>query len=192
MAPIKVFDNLYYVGPGNVSVWLIPTTDGLIVFDSTQEPLVDHVLDSIRKVGFDPKNIRYIFLTHGHLDHFGGAGKLKQAASGGADRDARRRLAADRDVLQERSVGPRRQQPERPRPRHPVHARPGDQGRRRHHRSAKRRSRSTSCRATPRARRRSRSRCLTTGGRTRRSSSADRGSATASRAAPSSSRASAG
>ena len=48
VAPIKVFDNLYYVGPGNVSVWLIPTTDGLVVFDSTQEPLVDHVLDSIR------------------------------------------------------------------------------------------------------------------------------------------------
>src|SRR5688572_12536106 len=80
VAPIKVFDNLYYVGPGNVSVWLIPTTDGLIVFDATQEPLVDHVLDSIRKVGFNPADIRYIFLTHGHLDHFGGAGKLKQAA----------------------------------------------------------------------------------------------------------------
>jgi len=81
--PIKVFDNLYYVGPGSVSVWLIPTTDGLILIDSTQEPLVDHVIDSIRKVGFDPRNIRYILLTHGHLDHFGGAGKIK-AASGGA------------------------------------------------------------------------------------------------------------
>jgi metallo-beta-lactamase class B len=78
VAPIKVFDNLYYVGPGSVSVWLITTTDGLIVIDSTQEPLVDHVADSIRKLGFDPKNIRYILLTHGHLDHFGGAGKLQQ------------------------------------------------------------------------------------------------------------------
>ena len=36
--PIKVFDNLYYVGPGFVSVWLIPTTDGLILIDSAQEP----------------------------------------------------------------------------------------------------------------------------------------------------------
>jgi metallo-beta-lactamase class B len=61
--PIKVFDNLHYVGPGEVSVWLIPTTDGLILIDSSQEPLVDHVLDSIRKSGFDPRNIRYILLT---------------------------------------------------------------------------------------------------------------------------------
>jgi len=81
IAPFKVFDNLYYVGPGSVSVWLIPTTDGLILIDSTQEPLVDHVIDGIRKVGFDPKNIKYILLTHGHLDHFGGAGKI-QALSG--------------------------------------------------------------------------------------------------------------
>ena len=81
IAPFKVFDNLYYVGPGSVSVWLIPTTDGLILVDSTQEPLVDHVVDSIRKVGFDPKDIKYILLTHGHLDHFGGAGKI-QALSG--------------------------------------------------------------------------------------------------------------
>ena len=79
--PIKVFDNLYYVGPGNVAVWLIPTTDGIILIDSAQEPLVDHVIDSIRKAGFDPKNVRYILLSHGHLDHFGGAAKL-QALSG--------------------------------------------------------------------------------------------------------------
>jgi metallo-beta-lactamase class B len=81
VAPIKVFDNLYYVGPGAVSVWLIPTTDGLILIDSAQEPLVDHVIDSIRKAGFDPKNVKYILLSHGHLDHFGGAARI-QALSG--------------------------------------------------------------------------------------------------------------
>jgi metallo-beta-lactamase class B len=79
--PIKVFDNLYYVGPGFVSVWLIPTSDGLILIDSAQEPYVDHVVDSIRKVGFDPRNIKLILITHGHLDHFGGAAKI-QALSG--------------------------------------------------------------------------------------------------------------
>ena len=79
--PIKVFDNLYYVGPGFVSVWLIPTTDGLILVDTAQEPYVDLVIDNIRKAGFDPKDIKYILVTHGHLDHFGGAGKI-QAVSG--------------------------------------------------------------------------------------------------------------
>ena len=81
VAPFKVFDNLYYVGPGSVSVWLIETTDGLILVDSTQEPLVDHVIDGIKKMGFDPADIKYILISHGHLDHFGGAGKI-QALSG--------------------------------------------------------------------------------------------------------------
>jgi len=78
--PFKVFDNLYYVGPGTVAVWLIPTTQGIILIDTAQEPYVDHVLDSIKKVGFDPKDIKYILVSHGHLDHYGGAVRIQQAS----------------------------------------------------------------------------------------------------------------
>jgi metallo-beta-lactamase class B len=81
VAPFKVFDNLYYVGPGFVSVWLLQTTDGLILIDAAQDPYEDHILNGIRKLGFDPKNVKYILISHGHLDHFGGAAKL-QASSG--------------------------------------------------------------------------------------------------------------
>ena len=81
IAPFKVMDNLYYVGIGSVSVWLIPTSQGLILIDAAQEPYVDTVIENVRKVGFDPKNIKYILLSHGHLDHFGGANKI-QALSG--------------------------------------------------------------------------------------------------------------
>src|SRR5262249_13307933 len=77
--PFKVFDNVYYVGPGYVSVWLLTTPDGNILFDSAQEPYVDYVNGNIRKVGVDPKNIKYIILSHGHLDHFGGASKIQEA-----------------------------------------------------------------------------------------------------------------
>jgi glyoxylase-like metal-dependent hydrolase (beta-lactamase superfamily II) len=74
--PFKVFDNLYYVGPGYVSVWLLTTPEGSILFDTAQEPYVDWVIGNIRKVGIDPKTIKYIILSHGHLDHVGGAAKL--------------------------------------------------------------------------------------------------------------------
>ena len=78
IAPFKMFDNLYYVGPGYVSVWLIPTSAGLILVDTAQEPYVDHIIDSIKKEGFDPKDIKYIVLSHGHLDHFGGVARIQQ------------------------------------------------------------------------------------------------------------------
>jgi metallo-beta-lactamase class B len=78
IAPFKLFDNLYYVGPGFVSAWLIPTSAGIIMVDTAQEPYVDHVIDSIKKSGFDPKDIKYIVLSHGHLDHFGGAVRIQE------------------------------------------------------------------------------------------------------------------
>jgi metallo-beta-lactamase class B len=78
--PFKVFENLFYVGPGYVSVWLLTTPEGNILFDSAQEPYVDHIISNIRKVGVDPKNIKYIILSHGHLDHFGGAAKIREAS----------------------------------------------------------------------------------------------------------------
>jgi metallo-beta-lactamase class B len=76
--PIKLFDNLYYVGPGFVSVWLIPTNQGVILIDGAQEPYVDHVIDSIKKAGFDLRDIKYMLVTHGHLDHFGGVARIQE------------------------------------------------------------------------------------------------------------------
>ena len=55
--PLKVFDNLYYVGPGYVSVWLLTTPDGSILFDTAQEPYVDYVIGNVWTVGVDPKSI---------------------------------------------------------------------------------------------------------------------------------------
>jgi metallo-beta-lactamase class B len=76
--PFKVFDNLYYVGVGYLAAWLVPTSDGLILIDSLEEPYVDHLIDSIRKLGFDPKDIKYLLVTHAHADHFGGAARIQE------------------------------------------------------------------------------------------------------------------
>jgi metallo-beta-lactamase class B len=79
--PFKVFDNVYYVGVQVVGAYLITTSDGLILIDATYAETADLVLDGIRKLGFDPANIRYILITHQHADHFAGAGRIKQVAT---------------------------------------------------------------------------------------------------------------
>src|SRR5262245_9923091 len=64
--PFKVFDNLYYVGVGWVASWLMPTSDGLILIDTLEPRYVDHLLDSIVKLGFDPKNVKHVIVLQAH------------------------------------------------------------------------------------------------------------------------------
>jgi metallo-beta-lactamase class B len=78
--PFKIFDNLYYVGLRSVSAYLVTTSDGLVLIDAGYGLTGDLILDSIRGLGFNPANIRYVLLTHQHADHWGGVPKVKQAA----------------------------------------------------------------------------------------------------------------
>jgi glyoxylase-like metal-dependent hydrolase (beta-lactamase superfamily II) len=78
--PFKMFDNLYYVGLENNSVLLVTTSAGLILIDTATAANAEAVLGNIKKVGFNPADIRYILISHGHNDHFGGAGRIKQDA----------------------------------------------------------------------------------------------------------------
>jgi metallo-beta-lactamase class B len=74
----KVFDNLYYVGTDWVSAFLIPTDDGLILIDALYGEHVETMIQAIRRLGFDPEDIRYVFVTHAHYDHAGGARMMQQ------------------------------------------------------------------------------------------------------------------
>jgi len=93
LAPFKVFDNLYYVGVGYVGSWLITTNQGLILIDTLEGNYKDHSIESVRKLGFDPRDIKYVILTHYHLDHTAGAARIQESygprlAMGEADWDA--------------------------------------------------------------------------------------------------------
>jgi glyoxylase-like metal-dependent hydrolase (beta-lactamase superfamily II) len=76
--PFKIFDNLYYVGVQSVGAFVIPTSDGLILIDATYAETADMVLDSVKALGLNPANIKYVVVTHQHGDHFAGAGRIKQ------------------------------------------------------------------------------------------------------------------
>ena len=71
--PFKVFDNLYYVGVGYTGSWLLTTEEGLILLDAVDQRYANHVVESIRKLGFEPKNIRYLIIGQAHADHLGAA-----------------------------------------------------------------------------------------------------------------------
>lgn len=75
--PWKAFDNVHFVGVCWVSAWIIKTTEGAILIDTVHEPFVDQLVANIRSVGVDPKDIKYVLMTHGHFDHAAGAVKLK-------------------------------------------------------------------------------------------------------------------
>jgi len=77
--PTKLFDNLFYIGDGFVGVLVVKTSQGLILFDSTTsaENAETHLVPGLIALGLDPKTIRYVIVTHGHWDHFGGAAWLQ-------------------------------------------------------------------------------------------------------------------
>ena len=77
--PVKVFDNLYFLGQTEYTAWAVTTSDGIIVID----PLFDYsveeeVVNGLSKLGLDPKRIRYVVVSHAHSDHVGGAALLQQ------------------------------------------------------------------------------------------------------------------
>lgn len=61
-----------------VSSYLLTTDDGLILIDALYGKYPAHILQAVRDLGFDPKQIKYILCTHGHYDHCEGADTLKQ------------------------------------------------------------------------------------------------------------------
>jgi len=92
--PAKVFDNLYLVGQTEYTAWAVVTSDGIIVIDPLFDYSVeDEVWNGLTKLGFDPKRIRYVVVSHAHRDHVGGARFLQ-------DRGARIVMSpADWDLL---------------------------------------------------------------------------------------------
>ena len=79
MEPVKLFDNLYAVGNSEATVYAITTSQGIILIDSGYADRVEtEVVASLKNVGLDPANVKYILVGHGHGDHFGGASYFQE------------------------------------------------------------------------------------------------------------------
>lgn len=77
VAPFRIAGNVYYVGAAEVSSFLIATPRGLIVLDGGFEETAPMIEANIRKLGFDPKDVRILLNSHAHYDHAGGLKTLR-------------------------------------------------------------------------------------------------------------------
>ncbi len=77
--PARIFDNLYFVGNKASSSWALTTPEGIILIDAGFHYSVkETVVDGMEKLGLDPHDIKYVIVSHGHNDHFGGAKFLQE------------------------------------------------------------------------------------------------------------------
>ncbi len=77
--PFRIAPRLYYVGSRELSAFLIDSGKGLILLDTGVPEYAPTLLANIRKLGFDPKQVRYLLTSQAHLDHAGGHAAVKAA-----------------------------------------------------------------------------------------------------------------
>jgi metallo-beta-lactamase class B len=78
--PVKVFDNLYWLGTKIHSSWALTDPQGIIIIDTLFSYAArPEIVDGLKTLHLDPKNIKYVIVTHGHGDHDEGARMLQDA-----------------------------------------------------------------------------------------------------------------
>lgn len=79
--PVKLFDDLYFVGDKMVGSWVITTSEGLVLIEAAAEP--DHweacLKPGLDKLGLGDQKVLALLLTHGHFDHYAGCDHIRRA-----------------------------------------------------------------------------------------------------------------
>jgi metallo-beta-lactamase class B len=76
--PFHLIGNISYVGTEGIAVYIIQTSQGLILMDTAMPQSSGLIKESMAKLGFKVSDIKYILNTHAHLDHTGGFAEMKK------------------------------------------------------------------------------------------------------------------
>ncbi len=77
--PVKIFDNVYILGSTSTTIYAITTSEGIVLLDAGYPDQAETVLlPQLKKLGLDESKIKYVFLGHGHVDHYGASRYLQE------------------------------------------------------------------------------------------------------------------
>jgi glyoxylase-like metal-dependent hydrolase (beta-lactamase superfamily II) len=75
---IHILDTQHLGRRGIIAATALETEDGLALFDTGPESTFANVENELRKLGFDPHDVRNVFLSHIHFDHAGAAWRFAE------------------------------------------------------------------------------------------------------------------
>jgi len=76
--PVRIVGPLYFVGTKGLGVFLFTTSEGHILMNTGMPSSGQMIVDSIRKLGLRPEDIKLMINGHAHIDHAGAFAFLKQ------------------------------------------------------------------------------------------------------------------
>lgn len=77
--PAHIHGRSWYVGTCGITVVLVETSAGLVLIDTGPADAAPHVLANIRALGFDPRQVKWVLMSHEHFDHVGGMAEILRA-----------------------------------------------------------------------------------------------------------------
>lgn len=93
----KIAGNLYYVGTGDLAVYLIHTPRGNILINSDFKQDLPTIKKSIDELGFKYGDTKIILISHAHADHDEGTGVIQKETGA-------KLMVMDADVPEEQST----------------------------------------------------------------------------------------
>jgi metallo-beta-lactamase class B len=78
MQPVKILNNLYYVGTHDLGVYLITTSAGHILINTGVNDSAPAIRSNVEAVGFKLSDVKLLLATHGHWDHVGAMAEMKR------------------------------------------------------------------------------------------------------------------
>jgi hypothetical protein len=100
-----VKDTLYYVGDNEVALYLLHAGDRLILVDAGWPGSGYQYWTNIERMGFDPRKITDVLISHGHGDHYGTAGELLTMIENAGGQVTLRASREDVDGIQQDALG---------------------------------------------------------------------------------------